>query len=118
MTTISVTGSLPPVTRASSYEFSVQLAAGTNITSDRVTFTLKELPYPKNTDALAALQVNADVVTSGATGLAIFSLTPTQLDIPQGKYPYDIIWYPVTGGEYRVSPQGGQLQILERVSDP
>jgi hypothetical protein len=87
-----------------------------NLTADVVTFTAKRRPYPDDPDTQAVIQVDADVTTDGLNGIAIFTLTPTLTNKPSGKYPYDIIWYPATGGEY---PAGsGTLQILERVSDP
>jgi hypothetical protein len=115
MTKITTTGSLPSLTRGTTYEFYVTIASA-NITADTVTLTLKR--DIDDSDANAALQADADVTTDGANGVAIFSLSKTDTDIAPGKLWYDIIWYKSNGDELRISAVGATLQILERVSDP
>lgn len=84
-----------------------------DITADTVTFMLKEEKGDEDTDAL--IDVNADVATEGASGTAIFSLTPAETNVIVGKHYFDIVWYLDSGEEYVLL--NGKVSVLERVSD-
>lgn len=84
-----------------------------DITADTVTLTIKAQFGDSDADAL--LTKDADVATSGANGIAIFTLTPADTDIEVGNYPYDVIWYRSTGEEYELETE--TVIIKKRVSD-
>lgn len=79
-----------------------------NIVNDTVTVLLKT---SKGSDVIA-LTKNADVTTSGSTGVAKFTLSDTDTNIAHGKYYYQIIWV-VNSETYVVDD--GTVAILERV---
>jgi len=84
-----------------------------NITSDTVRFTMKS--NRSDSDASAAIQKDADVATQGSSGVAIFTLTPTDTDVSPGSYFCDVQWIRSDGSEYVV--YDGRISVLERVSD-
>jgi len=69
---------------------------GTNpdITTDTVTL------YICNSAGTASVEEEADVSTSGASGIAIFSLTPSDMNITPGDYTATIKW--ATGDDVHV----------------
>jgi hypothetical protein len=84
--------------RKTSVTFSLELRLGDttpNITADTVTLRL----FDQRTRALV-LQYNADVTTNGASGVALFTLTPAQTNLPAGAYYVDIVWYRSDGKIY------------------
>lgn len=86
-----------------------------DITGDTVTLRLKS--SRSDADASAVLTKEADVLTAGATGTAIFSLTPSDTqDLTPGPYYYDIVWELAGGGEYVLN--SSTVRVLDRVSDP
>jgi len=100
----------------STKKFSVQIvfnSAYPNITAHTVSMILKSaLSDP---DSSAVLQKEADVVTEGATGKAIFTLTPEDLDINPKKYHYEIYW---TVSETEIYPlEIGTVTAKDRVKD-
>lgn len=84
-----------------------------DITADTVTFFMKR--SPDDTDGAAAIVKAADVATSGATGTALFELTPADTAVPPRGYHYDIVWTRATGEEYVLTC--GTVKVIDRVSD-
>jgi len=85
-----------------------------NIVNDTVSFMLKV--NKSDTDANAKITKNADVTTYGASGKAVFELTPANTDIDPGYYYYEIKWVvAATGQEYTL--EVAPIEILERVYD-
>ena len=70
--------------------FTVTISTGVDITSDTVTLYIKKNINDVNTSAV--ITSVADVATSGATGVAIFTLTDVNTTVTPGSYFYDIIW--------------------------
>jgi len=67
-----------------------------NITSDDVTFYLKD----NYADTSYILTASADVSSSGALGVAKFHLTDEQTDLNPENYNYSIIWDLANGDKY------------------
>ena len=84
-----------------------------NISADTVTFFMKR--SSDDTDADAEIVEAADVATSGATGTALFTLTPADTAVDVRGYHYDIVWTRSTGEEYVL--ESGTVSVLDRVSD-
>ena len=84
-----------------------------DISADVVTLRLKKTPALS--DGEAALTATADVTTSGASGVALFSLSPAETKIEVSTYYYDIVWERQGGDEYVVA--NGRVGVMERVSD-
>lgn len=82
--------------------------ASPNITADTVTFVLKT-----KKDGETALTKTADVATSGASGVAKFTLSTTDTAIPYGRYYYEIFWTLANKDEYVID--SGEVNILNRV---
>lgn len=102
--------------RGTTKEFEVKIwVNGINpgIEADTVTFTMKK--KKGDTDANAVIQKDADVATSGAGGLALFSISKTETDIAPRRYFYDIQWIKDTGEEEVLTT--GSLMVLDRISD-
>jgi hypothetical protein len=98
--------------RKTTVTFSLALALGDttpNITADTVTLRL----FDQRTRALV-LQYNADVTTNGAAGVALFTLTPAQTNIPAGAYYVDIVWYRSDGKVYL--PVRDTVTVYDRLS--
>ncbi len=96
--------------------FSVKIShngATPNITADTVTFYLKRAPHDSDADAL--IVATGDVATAGASGTALFTLTPATTAIEPRRYHYDIVWRLVSGAEYVL--ERGTVQVVGRVSD-
>ena len=96
-------------------KFSVTISVGAvaqNITGDTVRLVLKTAKG--DTDASAAIDENADVITNGASGQADFDLTTTITDIALGTYHYDLVWVPGTD-EYIL--EQSSVICLEKVID-
>ncbi len=89
-----------------------------DITGDIVTLTLKETDDLPVKDATAVLTKNAEVASEGAAGKAIFTLTPAEIeDVEPRQYYYDIVWYPVAGGNYVLNqPSDNIVNVDPRVS--
>lgn len=85
-----------------------------DITGDTVTLTLKA--NIDDTDP-GALQVAADVTTQGASGKALFELTPAQTDIMPRTYFYDIRWITSAAKEYVPEFDSNQVKAVVSVSD-
>ncbi len=97
-------------------KFSVAITlngATPNISADTVTFFMKR--SADDTDASAAITKAADVATSGASGTALFTLTPADTAVAPRGYDYDVVWVRSTGDEYVL--ESGTVSVLDRVSD-
>ena len=86
-----------------------------DISGDVVTLTLKET---LDKDATIVLTKNADVASDGVNGNAIFTLTPAETaTLEPRQYYYDIVWYPVAGGNYVLNlPSDNIVEVDPRVS--
>ena len=63
-----------------------------------------------------ALEVNADVTTSGSAGKAIFEISSSQTNITEGSYYYELKWLPSGSGETHILEQA-QVNVLHRVNE-
>ena len=98
-------------------KFSVPITlngSSVDITSDTVVLTIKQRKTDSDDDAV--LIKNADVATSGATGIALFIITKVESEVAAGNYYLDIQWQRSNGEEYIVHEQA--IEVLSRVSDP
>lgn len=86
-----------------------------DISGDIVTLTLKET---LDKDATPILEKDADVSAQGADGIAVFTLTPAEIEsVEPMQYYYDIVWYPVAGGNYVLNLPSDQIvDVYPRVS--
>ncbi|MBN1964845.1 MAG: hypothetical protein JW910_09370 [Anaerolineae bacterium] len=84
-----------------------------DISADTVTWRVKT--HMTDTDAEAVLTIAADVATSGADGIAIFTATPAETNIVPGQYYSDVEWQRAGGDVYVVATQ--IITVNERVSD-
>ena len=84
-----------------------------NITGDVVTLYIKQ--NPDDTNANATITKAADVTTSGATGIAIFALTPTETAKAVGAYYYEITWTLSTGKHFVID--NGVVNIKNKLVD-
>lgn len=86
-----------------------------DIRLDTVTLTLKET---LDTDAADVLAADADVTSDGINGNAIFTLSPAETaTLETRQYYYDIVWYPVAGGNYVLNlPSDNIVEVDPRVS--
>lgn len=85
-----------------------------DITGDTVTLRVKTIRT--DTDAAAAISKAADVATLGASGIATFTLLPTDTDVAEETtYHMDIVWETAGGAEYVVHTQ--VWNALNRISD-
>lgn len=86
-----------------------------DITGDTVAMYVKNARLDPDSAAVIAKQ--ADVVTQGANGIAMFELTPTDTDPAVGgtNYFMDIVWDLAGGREYVIHEQTWLAE--ERVSD-
>lgn len=112
MATGRLTGFYPGTTK----QFAIKISRSgsvVDISGDIVIFTLKQRRSDPDSDAL--IRKHADVATSGATGLAIFELTPGETDIAPRQYYYDVFWRLPDGSEFVIL--SGAINVLERVSD-
>lgn len=67
------------------------------------------------TDAAAPLTADADVLTLGAEGLALFALTAAQTDILPGSYKMIFKWTRGNGDTYYVGEE--LLVVYHRIFD-
>ena len=111
----TITGTISDIYRGETAEITILCkrdGVAQDITGDTVTMTIKE--YKSDPDTGAVLQVDADVASYGASGIASWKLTATQTDIDTGNYYIDAVWYDGTD-EFVV--YNGTVNIIERVSD-
>ena len=88
--------------------------AAPDITGDVVTFRMKV--SPADSDAAAVVMKVADVLTSGATGVALVELTPDDTKaLRERNHYYDVEWRTAAGDEYIVA--SGEVRVMTRVSD-
>jgi len=84
-----------------------------NISADIVTLTIKVREDDADEDAI--YQGDGDVAPLGATGIALFTILPSDTEgVAPGQYHYDAVWY-VNDREYVV--EKGTVEIVSRVSD-
>ena len=115
---IEVTGTLENFYPGTTVRFSVTILYNgvvPDISLDTCTITFKHPAAIPDTQA--TLIATADVVTLGATGTAIFALTPAETTalVENTLYFYDIVWRLSTGEEYVLTV--GSIKILGRISD-
>jgi len=114
---ITTTGSPPNLYPGEYWKFSVTITKNSvtpDISGDVVTCTVKDIL--SESDANAELQFNADVSTSGASGIAIFERTPAQTsELVAGVHSCDLWWYPTSGEDHPVFV--GTISVKTRVSD-
>ena len=109
---MALTDFYPGTTKAFSVTITLNGVAP-NITGDTVTLRLKRTR--SDADADAVITKAANVATSGATGVALFSLTPAETQIAERLYVYDIVWVLSGGAEYVL--ESDTVTVLERVSE-
>lgn len=101
------------------FSLKLKLAGVTqDISGDTVTFRMKR--RRSDDDSAAVLSKVADVASEGASGVATFTLSVSELDvwdtdIEPGSYYADIEWVRAGGDEYVV--YDGVVEVEERVSD-
>jgi hypothetical protein len=69
-----------------------------DISNDTVRLVIKEKKSDADVDAV--LDVNANVLSNGSNGEAIFTLTNNQLNIEPKRYIAEILYLPNGGGRY------------------
>lgn len=85
-----------------------------NLQSDTVTFMLKDAE--DDLDSAAVVDVDADVTTNGAHGIADLVVPKTTTDdLTTGKKYYEIIWERSNGEEYVLASDS--LYVIGRISD-
>lgn len=104
---------MKPIYRKKSYPFSVQILVNNiapDITADTVTVTIDKT---LNT-ATPSIEKDADVLTSGATGKAIFELDLDDTDLSAGLYYLQVIWK-LVGGTREFVVIDEEIEIKETV---
>ncbi len=99
--------------RGSTKKFTVTLSVDgvvQDITLDAVLVTLKK----EKDDVGTVIAKLADVATSGASGLALFTLSTTDTDIAVRRYFIDILWTLAGGDKFVIYDT--QIEVLPRVS--
>lgn len=113
MANSKITDFFPGTTKRFSLQITLNGAA-VDLTSDTLTFRIKA--DKDEVDGASLVEIQADVVTSGADGHALFSLAPADTSlVPPGSYYCDITWYRSSGEEYVV--YDNSITIKDRVSD-
>ena len=85
-----------------------------DISGDTVTIRLKS--SRDDADASAVLSKDADVATSGASGIYEMTVLPADsASLTAGKYWYDIEWATAGGANYIL--EIGEVELMPRVSD-
>jgi hypothetical protein len=117
MTQVTTTGALEGFYQGVTFNFTVTCKiddVAQDITSDTVTLTFKR--RITDADTAAVIKKNADVATQGASGIAIFSLGPSDTNVPAMTYQVDIQWVLNGGAEYVLYRD--EIPVYDRVSDP
>lgn len=96
--TLTIEGAVPP---------------GGGIVADTLTWRIKRYKSDADTDSL--LEIDADVASEGADGIAHFQADPADTQIAPGAYWTDIEWQRAGGENYVVVSHA--ITIPERVSD-
>lgn len=111
-------GAIADIYPGSTRRFSITLkidGSAQDIQADVVTFRMKAIK--SDPDSEADLTAVADVAAGGASGIAIFELTPSQTEhLVLGDYFCDIIWEDDSTDRVYVA-YDGTITIKERVSD-
>ena len=81
-----------------------------NITTDTVSMTMKRRMEDSQEDAV--LDIEADVTTKGIEGIAIFSISPSEMTMRPGTYYYEIRWLT---GEEDYPLRIGRIPVFDRV---
>ena len=114
---ITTTGSIPKFYPGEYWAFSVTITkngVAPDISGDVVTCTVKDTQG--EADADAELQFNADVTTSGASGIAIFTRSAAQTGVLTAKvYNVDVWWYPDDNEDHPLVT--GTVECRARISD-
>ena len=102
----------PGTTKAFKFTISVDSTVQ-DISSDTVTFRMKRNKL--DVDPVSVISSVADVSTSGANGVAAFTLSTTVTDVVVAEYYCDVEWVTNTGKEYII--YDNTINVLTRVSD-
>jgi hypothetical protein len=81
-----------------------------DITSDTVTFYMKT-----DKDVTATLTSTADVTTQGADGIASFELASSDTGVTPGRYYYELVWEPASGGKYILESE--KVTVLDSIGE-
>lgn len=84
-----------------------------DITDDNILFIVKK--NHDDLDSQAIISANADVSSSGSTGIWKIDLTPEITDVTPGNYYYEIVWTKEDGEIYVID--GGIVGIKDKLSD-
>ena len=101
--------------RASTQDLQIVFSDARDLTSDAITLIVKL--NRSDADEDAAMTINADVVTSGESGIAKIEITKDHSDVAPGKYQYDIYYYPDNSANKQYLLEKGTFIIRDRVSD-
>jgi len=110
----TVTGTISDFYEKSTKEFQVSFikdAVSPDITLDEVRLFVKA--NKTDTDANAKVNKIADVSTAGASGVALFEITPTESTLTVGKYWYQIIWTENSGQVHAMKVES--FKILDAI---
>lgn len=114
-TEIQVSGTLsdlyPGATRALTITVTDADDDAVDISADTMTLRIKRRKTDTDADALVSKAAGSML----ATGIATFSLLPTDTDIEPGSYYVDIEWVTNAGAIYVVYDK--EIRVLERGSD-
>ena len=83
-----------------------------SITGDTVNFMLKT--GKTVVDASASINVNADVTSEGASGVAIITLSSTNTNLAAARYYYEILWTRSNGEVYVLDSD--EVRIIARLT--
>ena len=114
---VTTTGNIPSLYPGEYWKFTVTITkndSAPDISGDVVTCTMKDAE--SDADASALLQFDADVATSGASGIAIFTRTPAQTaGLTAGKKKVDVWWYPTDDEDRAIIVE--VVHVKTRISD-
>ena len=114
---ITTTGKIPAFYPGEFWKFSITITkngSAPDISSDVVTCTVKDTSG--EADADAELQFDADVATSGASGIAIFTRSAAQTaDMSNKVHNVDVWWYPTDDEDHPLI--SSTVEVKDRISD-
>jgi len=114
---ITTTGKVPAFYPGEFWKFSITITkngSAPDISSDVLTCTVKDTA--DEVDADAELQFDADVATSGASGIAIFTRSAVQTGVLSARvHEIDVWWYPSDNEDRPLISSA--VEVKDRVSD-
>lgn len=114
-TEIQVGGTLSDILPGTTRTFAITVTdaggVAVDISADTMTLRIKRRKTDDDADALLTKAAGSML----ATGIATFSLLPTDTDLVPGSYYADIEWVTDPGAIYIV--YGKEIRVLERVSN-